>query len=178
MSLVGFKAQGHKQQTRYQSKNRPIDDRALPPEDFAKLHQRFGFTIDVAASAQNAKLSRYYTHEQNGLAQSWANERVYCNPPFSEITPWVAKAWLEALCPLIVMLLPGNRTEQGFWQEMIEPKRDRAGSPLSTEFLKGRFGFLKPGQVSIRPNQNPPFGCVLLIWNRAIPENLEQPLFQ
>lgn len=178
MNLVGFKALGHKQQTRYQVSNREIDDRALPPEDFAPLQKRFRFTFDVAASPKNAKLPRYFTHEHNGLSQSWANERIYCNPPYSEITPWVAKAWLEVQSPMIVLLLPANRTEQGFWQDMIEPYRDRSGSPLTTEFWRGRTRFLKNGQASIRPNERPPFAIVLCIWSREIPVNLDQPLFR
>lgn len=64
------------------------------------------------------------------------------------------------------MLMPANRTEQKFWQLMIEPFRDRPGSPLTTTFLPNRMRFLKPGQTAIGPNQRPPFGCVLLVWQR------------
>ena len=31
------------------------------------------------------------------------------------------------------------------------------------EFLQGRVRFLKPGQTETKPNERPPFGCVLLI---------------
>jgi hypothetical protein len=37
----------------------------------------------------------------------------------------------------IVMLLPNNRMEQGWWQRLVEPFRDRVGSPLSTRKLAG-----------------------------------------
>ncbi len=60
------------------------------------------------------------------------------------------------------MLLPANRTEQGWWQRHIEPYR-RVGS-LTVEFLPGRMRFLKPGQSEIKPNERPPFGCCLVIW--------------
>ena len=114
MSLVGFRAKGHPQQTKYAGSSRHVDDRALPADDFAKLNKRFEFTVDVAE--------------------------------------------------LIVLLLPANRTEQGWWQRQIEPMRDRALSPLVTEFLPGRLRFLKPGQTVIGPNERPPFGIVLCIW--------------
>lgn len=169
MPLVGFKAQNHPQQTRYAGSNRDVDDRALPQSDFEKLNQRFRFSIDAAASPENAKCKRFWTFETNGLAQSWAGERVYCNPPYSAIEPWIAKAWLETKAELIVMLLPANRTEQGWWQRGIEPKRDRALSPLTVEFLPGRQRFLKPGQLEIGPNERPPFGLVLCIWDRNNP---------
>lgn len=73
------------------------------------------------------------------------------------------------------MLLPANRTEQSWWQLMVEPFRDRADSPLSTEFLKGRIRFLKPGQTAVGPNQRPPFGCVLLIWQPGAHELVYDP---
>jgi hypothetical protein len=147
------------------------DDRETVNEVFQPLDQRFGgFTVDVAASANNRKCERYYTWEQDGCAQSWAGELVWCNPPFSDIRRWVEKAWAEYTRTRgIVMLLPANRTEQPWWQELIEPYRDRATSPhgpqFTVEFLPGRLRFLKPGQVEIRPHERPPFGCCLLIWS-------------
>jgi phage N-6-adenine-methyltransferase len=167
MPLVGFKAKNHPQQVHYCGSQRHVDDRALPAAEFTKLQARFGFTIDAAAAAHNAKLPRYYSIENSGLEASWAGERVYCNPPFSDIAPWVAKAWAEESAPLIVLLLPANRTEQNWWQNLIECRRDRAGSPLRVEFQPGRWRFLKAGQLAIGPNERPPFGCVLCIWDRS-----------
>lgn len=183
MALSGFKAQNHPQQTRKRGANPEVDDRATPPELFDPLNERFRFTIDVAASSANTKLPRFYSTEDDGLARSWANERVWCNPPYSDIRPWVEKAWLEwrrievddidalgaaYLVPsspeLIVMLLPSNRTEQGWWQELVEPHRDQGGD-LSVEFLPGRPRFICVGETAVLPNQRPPFGCCLLIWD-------------
>ena len=165
MTLVGFRAKNHPQQTKGGRGNSAVDDRALPASDFEPLNKRYRFTIDVAASEQNAKCARFYTDEDNGLEQSWSGERVYCNPPFSDIRPWVQKAWQERDAHIIVMLLPANRTEQGWWQEHIEPRRDRDSSVLRTQFLGGRLRFLKPGQSAIGPNERPPFGCVLCVWD-------------
>lgn len=124
------------------------------------------FTLDVAAASHNTKCANYYTIEQNGLTQNWGGQRVWCNPPFSELAPWIRKAWeCWHTTTGITMLLPANRTEQQFWQLMVEPHRDRAGSPLTTEFLPGRLRFLKPGQTAVGPHQRPPFGCVLLTWH-------------
>jgi phage N-6-adenine-methyltransferase len=91
VSLVGFSAQNHPQQT----VKPEVDDRAITDEDFAPLHKRFRFTIDAAASPTNAKLPRYWTRDDDALTQSWAGERVWCNPPYSDIRPWVEKAWRE-----------------------------------------------------------------------------------
>ena len=162
--LLGFKSQNHPQQTKYAGSRRHVDDRALPASDFAELNERFSFTVDVASAAHNKKLDRHYTEDNSGLVASWAGERVYCNPPYSDIAPWLAKAWQESRAELIVMLLPANRTEQPWWQEYIEAKRDMPGSPLRVDFLPGRLRFLKPGQTVIGPNERPPFGCCLCIW--------------
>lgn len=146
------------------------DDRATHPQDFAELNETYGpFTIDVAASPANTKCARYYTRHEDGLAHSWKGERVWCNPPFSDVGAWVRKAWAEhAGSRGIVMLLPATRTEQPWWQEMVEPYRDRDRGVLITRFLPGRRRFLRPGQTAIGPGERPPFGLVLLIWDGPV----------
>jgi phage N-6-adenine-methyltransferase len=162
MTLLGFKAQNHEQQVLVRGPQHHVDDRATTPDVFDPLHRRFGFTLDVAAAPHNAKLPRFYTLEDDGLAQPWTGERVWCNPPYSKIEPWIEKAW-TADAELVVMLLPANRTEQGWWQRHVEPRRDQPGG-VRCEFLPGRLRFLVPGQKHIGPNERPPFGCCLLIW--------------
>ncbi len=169
MSVVGYKARNHPQQVASHGARPDIDDRATPPEVFGPLQDRFGFTVDAAASAANAKCERFWTVDDDGLAQPWIGERVFCNPPYSfpNIPAFVAKAWQEwkdGGPGLIVMLVPANRTEQVWWQEMIEPYRDLPDSDLHVEFLPSRMRFLTPGQTEVGPDERPPFGCCLLIW--------------
>lgn len=164
MSLSGYQAKNHPQQQLLGGALDNVDDRELPAEDFNRLNDRFHFTLDVAAAAHNAKLDKYYSLKENGLLSPWAGERVYCNPPYSNIAPWVQKAWADRMANVVVMLLPANRTEQRWWQEYIEPYRDRPGSVLQIEFLPGRLRFLKKGQTKIGPNERPPFGSMLAIW--------------
>jgi phage N-6-adenine-methyltransferase len=170
MSLVGFKGQNHPQQVGKRGAKDKVDDRATSPEVFDPLNELFGFTLDVAAAAHNTKCERFYSIEDNGLEQPWAGERVWCNPPYSDIGAWVAKAhheWSRPDAPeLIVMLLPANRTEQGWWQDLVEPYRDVVGGGLRVKFMRGRLRFIQAGKTSIEPNERPPFGCCLLIWSR------------
>lgn len=161
MSLVKFRAKNHPQQTTTDA----VDDRATTLDVFAPLNDRYRFTVDVAASASNTKLPRYYTIDENGLDQSWAGERVWCNPPYSNIRPWVEKAHAEQGADWIVMLLPANRTEQAWWQDLVEPYRDQDGR-LSVEFLRGRLRFDIPGGYLDPRGNRPPFGCCLLVWGR------------
>ena len=172
MSLVGFKSSNHPQQVGKRGATER-DNLGTDPKLYSVLDERFQFTIDVAATQENAKAPVYYSLDRlNGLEEPWFG-RVWCNPPYSEIGAWVRKAWAEwALWPeqlqLIVMLLPANRPEQAWWQDLVEPHRDREDSPLRVEFLRGRQRFVMPGAESIGPNERPPFGCCLLIWQHPI----------
>lgn len=165
MSLVGFKGQNHPQQISTRGVKLTGDDRQTDPGLFHVLNRRFGFTLDVAASTANAKCDQFYTLDRSGLDQSWEGEMVWCNPPYSDIEPWVLKAWGECFVARgIVMLLPANRTEQGWWQRHVEPRRDRS-EKFRVEFLPGRIRFLKPTAIRVGANERPPFGCCLLIWS-------------
>lgn len=165
MSLVGFKAKNHPQQIGLCGANDLVDDRALPSDAFEKLNARFNFTVDAAASQHNAKLPRFWSILESGLTASWKGERVYCNPPYSSIEPWVEKAWSETEAELVVILLPANRTDQGWWQKHIENRRDRFGSRLRVEFLAGRQCFISRGKTAVGPNERPRFGICLCIFN-------------
>lgn len=163
MTLVGFKAQNHRQQTGRRGALDKVDDRRTPDSLWLPLHDEFRFTLDVAASSENAKCASYFTLEDNGLTQRWSGS-VWCNPPYSDCGAWVQKANYERTwCDAIVMLLPANRTEQRWWQESVEPYR-REGV-IETRFLAGRLRFDVPAGTYSDPRGNrPPFGCVLLIW--------------
>lgn len=145
-------------------RGRSSDEWVTPSALFTSLHERFGFDLDVAATSRNAKCSRYFTAERDGLSQSWAGARIWCNPPFSEVGRWVAKACAEALTAgLIVMIAPANRTGQPWWARLVEPARDR-GLGLRTEFLPGRVHFIREGADPMGPGERPTFASCLLIW--------------
>jgi phage N-6-adenine-methyltransferase len=143
------------------------DHWATPSDVFGPLHERFRFTIDVAAAAHNAKCERFYGERDNGLMQSWAGERAWCNPPYSHpnLGRWIDKAWQQSgSAELIVMLVPADRTGQPWWQKRVEPFRDRPGSGLRVEFLPGRVMFSVPNSVR-GDSRRPKFSSCLLIWD-------------
>lgn len=79
------------------------DDWGTPQDLFDALNKEFNFTLDPCADDNNHKCAKYYTIEQDGLAQSWAGETVFCNPPYSRKTKtnagqiaWVQKCYNEA----------------------------------------------------------------------------------
>ena len=73
------------------------------------LNDEFGFTIDVCASPENAKVGRFFGPPgcgggrwhmnglfwciaEDGLAQSWRGKTFWMNPPFSDLPKWIGKA--------------------------------------------------------------------------------------
>ena len=110
------------------------DDWATPNDLFAKLDERYNFTLDVAASATNAKCKNHFTQEQNGLEQEW-NGVVWCNPPYGRgIKDWVRKAYESHLSngATVVLLLPARTDTAWFHDYALKGK---------VEFLRGRLKF-------------------------------------
>jgi phage N-6-adenine-methyltransferase len=167
VTIAGFRAQNHPQQTAARGATDAVDDRGTDPAYVAEVAAMLGgpFTLDVAASAANTKAPAFYDRLENGLVLPWVG-RIWCNPPYSDCGAWVRKAWAEweaGHADVIAMLLPANRTEQAWWQDTVEPYRD-AGGPLRVRFQRGRMRFDRPTAVIGPKGDRPPFGCVLLTW--------------
>jgi len=77
--------------------------------------------------------------EFNGLILPWT-KRVFCNPPYSDITPWLQKAYFELSwghSDLIVLLLPNN-SDVGWYQNYIEGKADIVTIPHRIKFKRAK----------------------------------------
>lgn len=97
------------------------------------MDREFHFELDVCATPENAKCRRFYTKEQDGLAQPWTG-RVWCNPPYGrEIGKWVKKAFETAAGGFAVMLLPA-RTDTRWFHDYIYGKAE-------VRFIRGRLKF-------------------------------------
>ncbi len=138
-----------------------------------------GWDVDAAACAESYWADCWFDKASDGLQQEWWG-KVWCNPPYSNLMPWVRKAGEsirtedgDGRAGLIAMLVPANRCEQPWWQEWIEPRRDgrwpwaRGSGYLTTHFMPTRARFGHPGNVEGHGVGSPPFGCVLLVWRRA-----------
>lgn len=169
------------------------DVRETPRPLFDAYHKRYDFTIDVAATHQNALCARYFTERGKflrqeigwiqiglccGLSSSWQDERVWCNPPFSELDLWVYKAWTSD-AKLAVMLLPNDRLDRKWWHALVEPFRDgHSGGKeppgsmvLTTENVPGRQQFtINGGQPILNAKTGKKsgamFGVTILIFRR------------
>ena len=125
---------------------------ATPQEFFDKLNEEFGFTLDPCALPDNAKCAKFFTPEDDGLAQDWSGERVFCNPPYGrKIAAWVKKCHDEAQKgTLVVMLIPA-RTDTSYFHDYIYHKAE-------IRFVRGRLKF---GSAS----QGAPFPSMVVIYN-------------
>jgi site-specific DNA-methyltransferase (adenine-specific) len=84
------------------------DERPTPRELFNPIDREFHFTVDAAATAENALVNYIWTIADNALRQNWSGHRVWCNPPYSrqQIIRWVEKALASPATT--VMLVPGD----------------------------------------------------------------------
>ena len=112
-----------------------------PKPIFDYYDRRFKFDMDVAASWSNAFIPHNHLGEQysglflDALTESEWGRFNWCNPPYSDITPWVEKAIEEKNkgC-LTVMLIPADTSVKWF----------RLAYENCTEchFISGRLAFI------------------------------------
>jgi len=94
--------------------------------------------LDVCATEQNTKFNKYFPSQINGLNQEW-NEDFFMNPPYSEITQWMKKAYTQHLKYNVNgLILVFSKTSVKWWHEYVENKGE-------VHFQKGRIRFLLNG---------------------------------
>jgi hypothetical protein len=88
------------------------DDWSIHPDAFNTLQQWFGiFSIDLFASPENFKVSRYYLYSfsascagVDAFSLSWKGENAYCAPPIALILRVIRK--IEVMKMKRVLLIP------------------------------------------------------------------------
>jgi phage N-6-adenine-methyltransferase len=88
----------------------------LTPDDwFEYLNLEFGFTLDPCSQHDTALREKHFTIAENGLAHSWADERVFMNPPYEEIKLWMKKAYEESMKGALVVCFVPARVDTDCW---------------------------------------------------------------
>lgn len=99
-------------------KGRSKQDYGTPWEFIHAVEKRFGkLTIDLAASAANAKAPTFYTEADDSLSKPWGELTGlgWLNPPFADIEPWAARcADLASPQFRILLLTPASVGSEWF----------------------------------------------------------------
>lgn len=106
-----------------------------PQSFFDALDAEFCFTLDPCATADNAKCEKFFTLADDGLAQDWSNEVIFCNPPYGrEIATWARKCFESARQGATAVLLVHARTDTRWFHDWVYGKAE-------LRFVKGRLKF-------------------------------------
>ena len=123
------------------------DEWHTPPHFFAELARRWNFTFDPCSSvrfpatcARWCGLDHPNPSRRDGLTADWLTEaqggHVWCNPPYSDIKGWMAKATDEAARGVTSVFLVPARTDTKWFHGGL-----RTGTVRTVTFVEGRLRF-------------------------------------
>lgn len=116
------------------------DNWETPPDKLEEAMIKYDVipTLDVCATKQNTKFNRYFPPEVNALNQEW-REDFFMNPPYSQITQWMRKAYEQHVQYNVnALILVFAKTSVKWWHQYVEEKGE-------VHFQKGRIRFLING---------------------------------
>lgn len=120
------------------------DDYATPKKFYDKINAEFNFDFDPCPLRSQV----------NGLEIDWIGN-VYCNPPYSNIEPFLNKAIKElnnGNAKKVVFLIP-IRSDTKYWHNLIMKNASEI------RFVKGRLNFNESKTPA-------PFPCVLIVFEK------------
>lgn len=121
-----------------------------PRSLFDPLHAEYQFTLDGASEPGNALLPK----ASSALAPvSWVGERVFCNPPWSNIRAFVE---LAGTADLAVLLVPARTNTRWFHRAL-----ELGATP---RFFLGRIAFGNAPEGT--KGHNSPVDCLLLVFQQ------------
>lgn len=125
-----------------------------PRSLFDQLHAEFGFTLDGASEPGNGLLPLASTAD---APVEWDGQRVFCNPPWSNIAHFIEQA---PAANLAVFLVPA-RTNVRWFHRAIE-------LGAQPRFFKGRPKFELPEHSG--SGNSSPVDCLLLVFRNTTPK--------
>lgn len=136
-------------------------DWVTPWDFFLPLHREFHFTLDVCATAANAKCGMFISPADDGLSRSWGRNVCWMNPPYgTAIARWMRKAYHESQRGATVVCLVPSRTDTAWWHNTATRGEIR--------FLRGRIAFLRGDSAALHTTRGgptpAPFPCALVIF--------------
>jgi site-specific DNA-methyltransferase (adenine-specific) len=105
---------------------------------FDELNKEFHFTVDAAATKENALCGKYWTKEDDAFKQDWGKEVIYLNPPYGRgVGKWVEKAYESSKDGATVVMLLPVRSDTAWAFDYIHGKAE-------IRFIRGRLKFGHP----------------------------------
>ena len=108
------------------------DKRQTPIAVVSRIQEliRIPFVHDVCAEYKTAKCVSFWTKEDDAFSKDWLEPltdfslpgALWCNPPFSDIKPWIQRAYETAMRGGIVVVLTPDDRSVSWYQEFIEDK--------------------------------------------------------
>ncbi|EHY6648635.1 phage N-6-adenine-methyltransferase [Salmonella enterica] len=127
-----------------------------PKVIYDNLDKEFHFVGDVAASDSNHLHDNYLTEAENALSVNWSDHfgdgYKWCNPPYSDIGPWVEKAGNDRS---VVMLIPADTS--------VKWARTAYNSADEIRLINGRISFVRADTKEPQGGNNK--GSMLVIWH-------------
>jgi site-specific DNA-methyltransferase (adenine-specific) len=108
-----------------------------PKELYNTLHNEFDFNFDPCPIT-------WKPGDQDGLTIDWGT-RTFCNPPYSNVSKWIKKAYEEHKKGKTVVMLINAITDTKAFHEYIYNQSE-------IRFIKGRLKFINPEN----PNKKQP----------------------
>lgn len=128
------------------SLHKKSSDEWYSPLEMIRALGRFDLDPACGPLCPNRTARRRFGPIENGLCQNWKG-RVWCNPPFSNVVPWVDRMIAHNNGCLLVF----SRSDAVWFQRAAVAAR-------GVFFLKGRTQFSRPEKQT---RSHCPLGCVL-----------------
>jgi len=137
------------------------DNYGTPKAIFDALDAEFNFFFDICASDTNHKCFDYFTIDDDALTKQWAKETnhiiegtyIWCNPPYSNITPWVRKAQESQINGVGVVMLIMADPSVNWFKEALQTASE-------IRFIMGRISFINDQGKAVTGNNKG--SCVLV----------------
>lgn len=112
------------------------------------LYEKFKFTVDLAATEDNAKFPFYLGDGTSSLELPWhlIASRGFCNPPYSNIKPWLAKGYEEAKKGFLSFFIVPTPNGEKAYEECV------FGKASEIIFINGRVAFCRPDGTEVKGN--------------------------
>lgn len=129
------------------------------------LKSLYPIDIDLCASPSNAKCEKYLTKEMEALTMEWSQfgSFGFCNPPYSNIKPWIDKAVKEKDKGFTTVMLIPTPNGESYYHDVFRHASDII-------FITGRLSFL---DSNFNPKGGNTRGSCVVIFSKLPPLQLE-----